>query len=83
MKDKIVKVEWEDASFTAGHYDEEKPQRFTPVSTSTIGYLIRKDRKMVILSQDRFYAKGKADGDRGIYTIPRKMITKITYLEGK
>ena len=82
MKDKIVKVEWEDAVFSQDYYDGENLQKFNPLPASTVGYLIRKDRKMVILSQTRFH-EGVHLSDKFIHTIPRGMVTKITYLEAK
>ena len=82
MKEKIVCVEWKDATYTQGYYDEKDPERFAPILTRTVGHLIEKGKKGIIISQDRMYVDNKIDANRHISTIPRKMIKKITYLNG-
>jgi len=82
MREKIVCVEWEDSTFSTGYYDEKDPERFAPVLTRTVGYLLEKSKKAVLVSQDRYYRDGKLDDERYISTIPKKMIKKITYLNG-
>ena len=82
MKEKIVCVEWDDASFNQGYYDKKSPEDFRQVRTRTVGHLIKKSSKEVLVSIDRFYnPAGKLENDRHITTIPRKMIKKITYLK--
>ena len=82
MKEKIVCVEWDDASFNSGYYDNKDNERFTPVRTKTAGFLIKSDRKNVIISHDRFYdEQGKVDDERHITTVPRGMVRKITSLK--
>lgn len=82
MKETVVCVEWEDATFNAGYFDKEKELKFRPTRTKTIGFVIRSDRKAVIISHDRFYdEQGKVDDERHITTIPRGMIRRITRLE--
>ena len=81
MKERIVCIEWDDASSNSGYYDEKYPEKFTPVSTKTVGHLVKKDNTCVIVSQERFYENGKPDGDRHIVTIPRKMIRHISELK--
>lgn len=79
MKDKIVLIEWEDASFNGGYYDEKEPQDFEPILNRTVGHLVKSDRSKVIVSTDRW---GKEpDTHRHISTIPKKMIKSIKYLE--
>lgn len=80
MKEKIVCVEWEDASSNSGYYNKNNPQEFSPFPTKTVGHLIKRDKKAVVVSQDRFYKDGKIDGDRHISTIPKKMIKRIVVL---
>ena len=82
MKERIVCVEWDDASFNSGYYEEKEPERFEQVRTRSIGFLIKSTPKEIILSSDRYYLKNKIDGERHINTIPRKMIRKITQLKG-
>ena len=81
MKESIVCVEWEDASYNQGYYDKRCPEDFVQVKTRTVGHLVKRSAKEVLLSVDRFYSpSGKVENDRHITTIPRKMIKKITYL---
>ena len=81
MKEKIVCVEWEDASYNSGYYDKKSPEDFEPVLTKTVGHLVKRTAKSVIVSQDRFYRKSKIDDDRHIGVIPKRMIRKITELK--
>ncbi len=81
-KERIVCVEWEDASSNSGYYNKDHPEKFTPVKAKTVGHLVKKTQVAIIVSQDRFYdEKGKVDDDRHISTIPKKMIKKITELK--
>ena len=83
IKDRIVCIEWYDATFTSGYYDIKYPERYAPAKTRTVGHLVKQDRKAVIVSQERFYDdKGVADDERYIVTIPKGMIRKITELKG-
>jgi len=82
MKERIVIVEWDDASSNSGYYDKKYPENFTPVKTRTVGYFIKKDKVAIIVSQERFYdEKDEPDMDRHIVTIPNGMIRKITNLK--
>ena len=84
MKDKIVCVEWDDASFNSGYYDKKDKERFVPVKTKTAGFVIRSNRKSIIISHDRFYdEQGNLDDERHITVIPRGMIRHITELAEK
>lgn len=82
MREKIVCIEWDDAVSNSGTYDKGDPVRFAQVRTRTVGHLIKSTSQEVIVSQDRFYYKGKIDGDRHTSTIPRKMIKRIIELKG-
>ena len=83
MKEKIVCVEWDDASFNSGYYDKAAWVKFTPYRTKTAGFIVKSDRKCIVISHDRFYnEQGKVDDERHITTIPRAMIRKITELKG-
>ena len=82
MKEKIVCVEWDDASFNYGYYDKKDKEKFQPMKTKTAGFLVKSDRKCIIISHDRFYdEKGKIDDERHITTVPRAMVRAICYLE--
>ena len=77
-KEEIVCIEWEDASFISGYYDPDKPENFHAVPTKTVGFLVIKGRRAVVVSQDRFYFEdGSIDSDRHLSIIPRKMIKSI------
>jgi len=80
MKEKIICVDWEDAAYNSGYYDKKNPEDFEPVLTKTVGHLVKRTKKAIILSQDRFYRGKKIDDDRHIGIIPIKMIKKITEL---
>uniref|UniRef100_A0A6M3J9S5 Uncharacterized protein n=1 Tax=viral metagenome TaxID=1070528 RepID=A0A6M3J9S5_9ZZZZ len=81
MKERIVCIEWEDAAYNSGYYDKKSPEDFTPITTRTVGHLVRRTPKSLIVAQDRFYKPdGKPEDDRHIGIIPRKMIKKITEL---
>jgi len=82
MKDKIVCVEWEDAASNSGFYDKRRPEDFEPILTKTVGHFIKKTKKCIIVSQERFYdSKGKPNDDRHIATIPQKMIRRVVPLK--
>ncbi len=84
MKEKIVCVEWDDSTFNSGYYDKRKPEEFEPILVKTVGHWIKRTKKAVIISHERFYDyKGKGDDNRHITTIPKKMIRKIIELEAK
>jgi len=83
MKERIVCVEWDDASFNSGYYDKKKSDTFGAVKTKTAGFVVKSDRNFIIVSHDRFYdEEGKLEDERHITTIPRAIIRKITELKG-
>lgn len=83
-KEKIVCVEWEDATYNSGYYDKKTPEDFKPMFTRTVGHLIKRTSKEIIVSQDRFYdSKTKPSDDRHIGIIPRKMIKRVIELGDK
>ncbi len=82
MQEKILCVEWEDAGYNSGYYDKKRPEEFEPVLTKTVGHLVRRTKRAIILSTDRFYdTKGKRDDDRHISIIPKKMIKTVFRME--
>jgi len=82
-REKMVCIEWEDAAYSAGYYNKKEPERFEPVFTRTVGHLVKIQKKSIIVGMDRFYEDGKITDDRHLGTIPKKMIRRIIYLEGK
>ncbi len=81
-KEKIVCVEWDDASYNSGYYTEARPESFEPVKTRTVGFLVKKTKGAIVISHDRFYMDDKLDDERHITTVPKKMIVKVTELHG-
>lgn len=81
-KEQVVCIEWDDASSHSGFYDKRRPEDFEPVRVKTVGHWIKRTKRAVIVSQERFYnSKGKRDDDRHIIVIPKKMIRRIVYLK--
>ena len=81
---KIVCVEWDDAGFNSGYYDENNKDLHTPIIVETVGHLIQSNKSVVIVATDSYkYASGQTDDKRHISTIPKKMVRKIRYLEQK
>jgi len=82
MKDRIVCIEWDDASFSSGYYDKNDRNIHEPLVVKTVGHLIKRNKTVVIVATDRYkYAGGQEGDERHISTIPKKMIKKVTYLE--
>ena len=73
---KIAMVEWMDAVSTTGYYEADHPEKFNAVRCRTVGHLIRNTRKDIVVSTDYF----DDSQQRHIHTIPKKMVTKISYL---
>jgi len=82
MKERIVCVEWDDASFDSGYYDKQDPERYSPLNTKTVGMIVKSSAKEIILAVDSWNNKGKETEYRHITTIPKKMIIKIVELKG-
>jgi len=84
MREKIVCIEWDDACFYSGGFDDKVTSNFSLIKIRTVGHLVKSTPKEIIVSQDRSYlTSGKRDEDRHISTIPRGMIRKITELKGE
>ena len=78
-KERFVCIEWEDASYNAGYYEETATTHFHLMPCMTVGHLIKAGRKEVILAMDEF-----EDGDhRRTATLPRASVRKIRYLEDR
>ena len=77
---KIVKVDWLDACSNSGYLNKrDYAKEHKPIACATVGHLFKKNKDFVLLAAETF-----EDGDcRHTHTIPRKMVTKITYLEDK
>ena len=77
---KIVKVEWLDACSDGGYLNKrDYLKEHKPVVCETVGHLFKKNKGFILLAGVKL-----EDGDlRHTHTIPRKMVTKITYLTEK
>lgn len=71
----VVLVEWSDANLGSDDGPPESISRnATEVQNVTVGYLLRQDRKHVVLVIDVSPAEGTV---RWPYTIPKRMVTSI------
>lgn len=69
----IVLISWNDANFD---FDPADPLDFTTTVGYTLGYLLKKTRKEVIVASELF-----SNGDiRQVTAIPRGMVRKIVTL---
>ena len=82
-KERFVCIEWEDASYTTGYYDPDDPKRFNPISSQTVGHLIKKDRQKILVGTEKFFLSDGTIDDRKIQTNHRKMVMRIRYLEDR
>lgn len=78
-KEKLVLIEWYDACYTPGYYDASKKEQYEPQLTKTVGFLVKSDKRSIIVCQDRFYGTDGVD-ERHIGTIPKKMVKRIVIL---
>lgn len=83
MKEKIVCVEWDDASFDSGYYDRTDPARYTELLTLSVGHVVKRDGKQILIGTDRWKNARNETEYRHITTIPLKMVRKITVLKGE
>jgi len=79
-KEKPIYIEWHDACYNSGYYDTSRKEDFDPPLTKTVGFLVKSDRRSIVVCQDRFYSNDNVPDERHIGTIPRKMIKRIVYL---
>ena len=83
MDKKVVCVEWEDAGFHPGYYDEKNRDLQSPIIVETVGHLVKSNRAVIVVAADRYTYIDQPEDQRHISTIPKKMVRKITYLRGK
>ena len=79
-KEKPVCVEWHDACYNSGYYDYSRKEDFEPPLTKTVGFLVKSDKRSIVVCQDRFHNNDKTVDERHIGIIPKKMVRRITYL---
>lgn len=80
LSQRIVCVEWDDAGFNSGYYDEDNKDIHRSIIVKTVGHLIKRDRSVIITAADNFTYASQASDQRHITTIPSKMIRRVTYL---
>ena len=82
MKERIVCIEWDDASFSSGYYNKKQPEDFDLVKVKTVGLVVKDTKEAITLSTDRYYDNyERVEDDRHISTIPKKMIRRIIDLK--
>ena len=79
-KEKVVCVERDDAGFNTGYYDKNNEDLHSPIIVRTVGYLIKRNKSVIIVAMDTYKYVTQASDTRHISTIPSKMIRKVTYL---
>lgn len=84
----LVEVLWDDAcSCSCGTHSLEEAKEHSVAKARTVGYVLDKDKKRVVLGMTNFYdtklpqSETAEMGYRFIWIIPRKCITKIQVLE--
>mgnify|MGYP001558154145 CR=1 FL=1 len=82
MKKEIVCIDWDDASYDSGYYEEDTPKRYDQLKTKTVGHVIKSDSKQIIVATDNWLNYDGKSEYRHITTIPKKMISKIIVLKG-
>jgi len=83
MKEKIVCVEWDDASFDSGYYDRNDTNRYSELKTKTSGFVIKSTSKEIIIGTDSWLNNSGGTEYRHITTIPKRMVRKVTELKGE
>lgn len=79
-KERVVCVEWDDAGFDSGYYDEDNKDLHHPIIVNTVGHLIKRNKSVIIVATDSYRYASQSKAQRHISTIPSKMIRKVTYL---
>lgn len=81
MAKKLRKVEvtWEDALSSGGWHDLDVHASVADALAHSIGYLVRKDAKHVIIVQSSMAINGNASAS---LQIPMGIVKKIRYLKG-
>lgn len=83
MKERLVYIEWGDATYNSGYYDKGAPKRYGLTEAKTVGIVIKSDRKEVIVAQEYWLGEDGKPVYRHITTIPKKMIRLIIKLKGE
>lgn len=73
VKSKVILVDWFDIAYGAGHWDPT----ITPAKVSSVGYLVRKTKKELIVAMSRAW-----DSDHGgLLAIPMGCVKSIKRLQ--
>jgi len=70
-KGTLVTVKWKDAAALPGAW-YSSPETLEPINATTTGYLVKKNRKLVILAISKH-----SNGYGGLWVIPMSWVTKI------
>ena len=81
MKERLICVEWDDATYNSGIYDKDILKRYEQLKTKTVGQVIKSDRKKIIIGTDSWEGEDGRSEYRHITTIPKKMIRRIIKLK--
>ena len=78
----LVEIIWEDAAHCGdGTYNLKEARAYSTACARTVGYLLRKDKKEVVLCMTHFYHdRDMEDSFRLLWMIPRGCIKSIRYL---
>lgn len=78
----LVLVEWEDSAHQIGYWNEDKVKcgtdEHTPILVEDVGFLMKADKKRVIVAQAYFPTENDY---RQLQIIPRGMVKKVTMLD--
>jgi len=78
---KIARIYWDDAShYSAANDFDWLEENATGAELETVGYVIRAKGRNYVLAHELDKVDGRA---RNTSVIPKKMITKVDYLESK
>ena len=75
----IVLVIWDDATELKDWKEEHEEEETKPCLIRSVGYLVKKTRKHIVIAQDLSYDRMR----NGRSQIPRGMVKQITVLKKK
>ena len=77
----IVEVEWFDAQEETDALTLEEAKRQEPFPVKSVGFLIKKDKKKVIIALSCFHPDSSKEFFRSVWTIPKGMVKNIRRLQ--
>ncbi len=76
--DRIVCIEWEDSCTDTGWHSKEYAGKHCISTCHTVGYLLKNNKKGVVVFQSKSEATGEVSE---MIAIPRKVIKSLRYLK--